>query len=548
MIELAAHLQRQFRDLLNSLSWAQRVSFALVPVAILAGLFFLVRSGSEPLSPVGFGREFGDQEVVSLIEQLRTAGLTEIERRDGQLFVPDSQIDRANALLMFGGTGGQTALLPPAATATPRSGGLFATRSEREALRDEDLKLELNRIIAAVPGIRQATVRWAREAPSSRFDRSQKRKATVFVLPENERSLRPELVHALRFGVASAVSELEPESVTVFDISNGRAHTAGPDELAESDRLIQQARNWSQSLERQIEDQLAYIPGIQIAVSVRWDRLQWRRPETVSSSTAVTTPTAERSPVRQANAVAVIANGSPVSMHEPDQLELTSAIKPTVPGGVVTSNQPLRIESHSAATRQRAPAAVESEPSSFAPSDALRGSTATDWSDAFQVMVAIPAAYYHERMRSDHAGVSDAPGWKSDEVHQRQLRAQVEQEVARAVQEIAGRSLADVDVRSLGVIDAAEAEAPGQAIRGWLPVAAVPFTALLGLCGYGLWRERRRRRLRAGAIERRVLVKETAMTPPAGTTEQTSELDTLVADSPERVQAVLEKWLGSSRS
>lgn len=519
-MDAGSRFTAQLKTMLRSLTFGQRVSLSITVLVITGSFGYLLwQSGGSTMQPVSFGRSLSAMETESAVSLLSKNGIKAERGSEGQVLVSAQQLDQANGLLLVSQELGQQPALSNTSDVAARKPGLFTTRSEMEALRDSELKADLSRIIEAIPGIKQGTVRWAREAQTERFARSEKRKATVFVIPESETGLGRELIHALRHGVASAVSDLAPENVTVFDISSGAAYTSLPDEVAVGDVMVQQVRAWSNRVKAQISEQLAYIPGVRVAVSVRWQQLETARSETPDRPDTTT--------------AGVVSNaGQP-------------AIQP-VGNSVVVPNQPLVLPAQQVQERDVSPGTART------PSRSVQANgPQVHWNDSLKVMIAIPDEYYVGLLSREGLNPSDS-GFEGRAYQDRLARLQqkVESDVEQTVAGLAGAAVAEIDVRSMvgsdvsGPTSDASLWGSRDAIQHGLLIAAVVLIA-----GVIVIRSRPKKPLpprhRTSVDTETSAVggeaESTLQTDPV----ETADLEDLVNRNPDRATAVLSHWLGS---
>jgi len=278
----------QFRELSAGMTGSQRASLLLVPVVVLGAFGLLMfRDSTSSLVPVSLGTSMTSVEMQAAESVLVENGLSEFERRGQQIFVPAKRVNQYNATLLL--NGGMPANFASESNNVLDNTGVFTTRAHMQEIKDQDLKQHLSRILSAIPEVEQASVRWARESSSGRFGRQETRKASVFIIPRKMTPLTDRLVYALRHGVANAVSDLPAENVTVFDIATGRAYRAEDQQDPYNQKGVDLVEGFTASQKSRIEERLAYIPGVKVAVYVKMDDIKKSitRTQELSKSVAV---------------------------------------------------------------------------------------------------------------------------------------------------------------------------------------------------------------------------------------------------------------------
>ena len=113
-------------------------------------------------------------------------------------------------------------------------------------------------------------------AGSGRKGWSQKSKvtATISVRTRAGRELSPKLVQSIRAMVATMVPDLQPADVTVFDVLNGTSHAGEAADDPFNNRLVQRIDEFRRQYEKQIAQDLSYIPDVGVTVNVDLDNLK----------------------------------------------------------------------------------------------------------------------------------------------------------------------------------------------------------------------------------------------------------------------------------
>jgi len=263
---------KQYARLYSDRTAAEKTTIAAVTMMLVAGFGFLIFRGSATgYDALSWGKVFTTEELAAAEQALRDAGLDEF-RRDGQrIMVPRKDAARYNAALFAAGS------LPSHSASELEKqlekSNVFTSRDQLQALKDVALEKELSRVIRAVPGIEDATVRWARSQTQG-WGRKTKVTATVSVRPRKGRELGRELVQSLRAAVANMVPDLAVADVAVFDQSTGQSHAgeSGNDPL--DNRIVQRIREFARDYEQRVRQALDYIPGVSVTVNVDVDNVR----------------------------------------------------------------------------------------------------------------------------------------------------------------------------------------------------------------------------------------------------------------------------------
>ncbi|MBW3539660.1 MAG: hypothetical protein KY476_05265 [Planctomycetes bacterium] len=266
---------RQYAALFQSMTPSQRGTLVLVPL-VIGGAFALLLWGgsSSSYTALSWGKTFTSEELMSAEQTLIEAGLTDFRREGQKLLVPTAEVDRYNASLLEGGT------LPQGwgdelERQLVENSSPFRTRQTSEAARDVALARALRRMIQAVPDIEYADVTWTPTDGRRRlFGPEAKVTATVSVRPRKGRQVSTQLVQSLRSAVASMVPDLAPTSVTVFDLSEGRAWTGSGEDDPFDNRILERIRQFQSEFQAKITEALSYVPNVLVTVHVDIDHLK----------------------------------------------------------------------------------------------------------------------------------------------------------------------------------------------------------------------------------------------------------------------------------
>lgn len=150
----------------------------------------------------------------------------------------------------------------------------FRPESENASRRNIALGNELARIIAASPDVAAARVIVQPLAKRAIGSRNAPASAAVSVTMVSGRSLTNDRVRGVARLVAGAVPGLEPHMVAVVDGSTGRPWIVPHPEDEVAFGLLDERKKYENHLLAKIMEQLAYIPGVLVAISVELDTEQ----------------------------------------------------------------------------------------------------------------------------------------------------------------------------------------------------------------------------------------------------------------------------------
>jgi flagellar M-ring protein FliF len=214
------------KKLLASLSVKQRIIIATVIVAVLGGLFTLVRWNRErDFRPLFTG--LSPEDAASIVQKLKESGTEyRLPEGGGSVLVPSARLAELR--------------LSMAAAGIPRSGRigfeLFdktnfgATEFAEHVNYRRALEGELERSVMSLAEVDQARVHLTFPKDSVFLDAQQPAKASVLVRLKPGARLAPQNVVAVSHLMASAVEGLLPEAVSILDMNGNllsRPHRSG---------------------------------------------------------------------------------------------------------------------------------------------------------------------------------------------------------------------------------------------------------------------------------------------------------------------------------
>lgn len=253
-------------DRWQRLARGQRVTMVAVLIASAAAFFFLVNGQDENWQPIGNGREFTASELSAIQSAWRKAGLRSFRRDAQKLLVPAADIARYTAAIPESQRGDNESDNPRGQSLAKAN--FFTSHEQLEQLKDNDLRITVERQLKAIPAIADAEVNWARSKSRTAFPGRSKVTATISVLPRVGHDLTPELAQSLRTAVAGMIPDLVADDIVVLDQSTGLTVTVDSEaSIAEQQHRRQQERIAGQ-LESRIAATLAHIPNVTVQAKI----------------------------------------------------------------------------------------------------------------------------------------------------------------------------------------------------------------------------------------------------------------------------------------
>ncbi|WP_420861744.1 flagellar basal-body MS-ring/collar protein FliF [Algirhabdus cladophorae] len=234
----------------NGLNAQKKAVALLASIAIVAMVVSLARMSTQPsMSVLYSGLE--SSAAGDVISSLEAQGVA-FEVRGASIYVPASQRDLARMTLAGQGlpaTGGAGYEL------LDNLSGFGTTSQMFDAAYWRAKEGELARTIAANPNIRSARVHIS-SVSASPFATRQNPTASVSLVA-NGNGVSAQQAKALKFLIASAVSGMDPSSVSIID-DNGRLVSAGEDEASAGGNSSERAALLKASVERLLEARVGY--------------------------------------------------------------------------------------------------------------------------------------------------------------------------------------------------------------------------------------------------------------------------------------------------
>ena len=257
----------QILEQLKNLTQTQKLLIASLSVIVLMSMFLVVQYTSRP----GMVELMSDDPQSQILSTLKAAGF-EVEVKDGKVLVPPSERTAAIAQLS------QNGALPSDSTI------LFNTLMGKQDWRNSAskdrqqyifaLQNELARVISQFRDVRAAKVIiHAPETPGlGRATRVPT--ASVSIFSKSGAPISQATVDAAARLVAGARSGLEVKNVSVIDGTTGRPRQPSDEGDLTSSNYLEHQKLVERETREKIENILAYIPGVIVAVTAQVDITQ----------------------------------------------------------------------------------------------------------------------------------------------------------------------------------------------------------------------------------------------------------------------------------
>lgn len=255
------------RVYLGKMSVSQQLLLGSLAVIALMALLLLAQYAGRPQMVELMPSDDGAQ----MLTALEGAGI-EVENRNGTLFVPPSARRLALAQL------GQQGMLPNDTTIL--FGNLLEKQSWRHSQKQNSqlyliaLQNELGRTISLWDGIKSATVLLDIPDPKGIGMVVRRPTASATVFSNSGRALTQNEVDAIAGFIAGARAGLEPAAVRIVDGSTGQQRRPTEEGSAVATTYLEHAALVERDLHRKLNDLLAYIPGVMVAVTAQVDVTQ----------------------------------------------------------------------------------------------------------------------------------------------------------------------------------------------------------------------------------------------------------------------------------
>lgn len=202
-------------SLLANLSIRQRITVAIVAIAVAGGIYSMVHSQREnDFKPLFTG--LSPEDAAAIVQKLKEGGIDyRLPEAGGSVLAPSARLAELRLTL--------------AAAGLPKTGrigfelfdkaNLGATEFTEHINYRRALEGELERSVGALAEVEQARVHLTFPKDSVFLDAQQPAKASVLVKTRPGTHLSPQNVMAINHLVASAVEGLSPDAVSVLDMN-----------------------------------------------------------------------------------------------------------------------------------------------------------------------------------------------------------------------------------------------------------------------------------------------------------------------------------------
>ncbi len=250
---------------LGGMSASQKLLLGSLGVIAAMSLFLISRYAATPSYEA---LTFGGSDQAAIIRTLAASGI-EAREENGEVVVPNGMTDRAIAALSERGQ------LPDDTTILFNN--LISNqdwRNSREQNRQQfvfALQNELNRVISRFRGVKAASVIIDAPEPEGLGRAVRQATASATIWSTSGGPISQETVDAVAHLVAGARAGLTVEHVRVIDGSTGRQRSASDEGSMQASSYLEHATHVENETRRKLEDLLAYIPGVTVAVSAQVD-------------------------------------------------------------------------------------------------------------------------------------------------------------------------------------------------------------------------------------------------------------------------------------
>lgn len=273
-METLRRIAQQFGTFYQGMTGSQRATLLLVPLLVLSAFGYVIYNRSYNADEaVSWGRVFSTEEVIQAETAFLQAGLNTFRREGGRIFVPASEVDRYNAILVESDT-------IPTDWASEREAisknvSIFSSPEQRSANDEIALGKSLSRALRQIDGIEYADVVWARSRERVRFPNTRPRvTATVKVKPRRGSDISLKLASSLRNAVAGMVPDLKADDVVVLNLETGESHVAADENDPLNNQLLARMQDFTRNYQQKIADHLSFIDDVIVSVNVDLDNLR----------------------------------------------------------------------------------------------------------------------------------------------------------------------------------------------------------------------------------------------------------------------------------
>ncbi len=267
-MESLRRMIEQIAERYRLLEASQKVAIGLCVVVIAGSLISLVSWSTKPMLVPIMAKDFTFDQMDAAEEALRGEGIN-YERAGNRLLVREQ--DKYNAVRVLNRHDALPEDFEFGFAKLMKEDSTFKPSSVLEHQRKVALGYELAKVIASSPVVENAFVLIQQQDKRAIGQPRVKPSASVKITMRGGRAVTPVVVEGCAKLVATAVAGLSPHDVTVFDTKTLKASSvADPDEVLAQGLLEERKKN-EQYLQSQVLDQLAYIRGVLVSVSVELD-------------------------------------------------------------------------------------------------------------------------------------------------------------------------------------------------------------------------------------------------------------------------------------
>lgn len=256
----------QVQAALKPMSTSAKITTALLLAVVVIGVVFLFQNeqlgGNEYLLGA---HVFSQEELAAAVAAFAEAQLNDYSIENYRIRVPRSKRYQYIAAMS------QSNAMPETAAelwTQMFNGGLLESREVRQWRNQYRKKRELERILANMSGVKQASVEFDVEASTTLMGQP-KKSALVAVTPSAPRAIDASLIKSVREAAAMSLN-MTPEEVGVLDMFANRTYRgdktgafAGGDDDYTAYKSIRENQ-----LTKKLYDQLSFIPGPKINVQI----------------------------------------------------------------------------------------------------------------------------------------------------------------------------------------------------------------------------------------------------------------------------------------
>jgi flagellar M-ring protein FliF len=263
----------QLSDLFRSMTVGARITAALLLIVVVVSLAWLfqhqVYGGDTFL--LG-GQSFAGSDMNAIEMAFAQAGLNDYEWVGMQVRIPRSKQYAYVAALA------DAKALPAdwsrfLSQALDSSNPFFSTGAEREMRMQVAKQEKLALVIKSMQDVADAAVQYDSQKKGG-FSTQRLATASVMIKMKGSRSLEEDRVQMLRGMVAGCFAGLQPEKVTVSDLTSGRVYSVseGLGGSGSNHQYFTTKEEARKHYQKQILEVLAYVPGVTVAVNAELEK------------------------------------------------------------------------------------------------------------------------------------------------------------------------------------------------------------------------------------------------------------------------------------